>query len=55
MDIEVRFTLSACLHCNVSPDDLVGTAEYIRQLQQAMSQALNADVKIESCTVSTKE
>ena len=55
MDIQVRFTLSARLSCDVSPDDLVGTAEYVRQLQQAISQALHADVKIEACTITTKE
>lgn len=55
MEIQVRFTLSACLSCDVSPDDLVGTAEYIEWIQQTISQALHADVKIEACTVKVRE
>lgn len=51
----VRFTMSACLPCDVSPDDIIGTAEYIEWIQQTISQALHADVKIEACTVKVRE
>ena len=51
----VRFTMSACLPCDVPPDDIIGTAEYIERIQQTISQALHADVKIEACTVKVRE
>ena len=55
MKVQIRFTLSACLPCDVSPDDIVETAEYVRCLQQTISQALDTEVKIEACTVDVKE
>ncbi len=55
MKVQVRFTLSACLPCDVLTDDLVETAEYIRWLQQTISKALHAEVRIEACTVEVKE
>ena len=55
MKVQIRFTLSACLPCDVSSDDIVETAEYVRCLQQTISQALDTEVKIEACTVDVKE
>lgn len=54
--LHVRFIASVDKNCRgICLDDLIGKAEYVKQLEIALSVALHADVKVEGCTIQSEE
>lgn len=54
--LHVRFIASADKNCRwICMDDLIGKAEYVKQLETVLSIVLHADVKIEGCTIQSEE